>query len=383
MDLLSLILWPLKWAVELILVGWHSLFSALGLPPEEGLTWVLSIVGLVLVVRALLIPLFVKQIKNQRRMMEVAPQLKKIQDKYKGKKDQFSREAMSRETMELYKKTGTNPLGSCLPLLVQMPIFFALFSVLNDSQTGKSGVGPLNEELSEQFGSSSLFGFAPLHMSFSSAMNAPGGPEVGVMIVAAIMVVLMTASQFITQLQIVSKNISDETKASPMFKQQRILLYILPFVFLFSGFAFPLGVMFYWLVSNIWTMVQQFIIIRNMPMPGTEAAKEREERLARKGKLKPAESAAGDTLVVEEKKPSQRQQPVGKNRAKKAAPKNPAVAAPKNPATTGPKNPSAPASKNPATAPKSTAPAATSGTPQAPAAKAQPEAGTASKNDGK
>lgn len=361
MDLLSIILWPLKWVVELILVGWHSLFSALGLPPEEGLTWVLSIVGLVLVVRALLIPLFVKQIKNQRRMMEVAPQLKKIQDKYKGKKDQFSREAMSRETMELYKKTGTNPLGSCLPLLVQMPIFFALFSVLNDSQTGKSGVGPLNEQLSEQFGSSSLFGFAPLHMSFQSAMNAPGGPEVGVMVVAAIMVVLMTASQFITQLQIVSKNISDETKASPMFKQQRILLYILPFVFLFSGFAFPLGVMFYWLVSNIWTMVQQFIIIRNMPMPGTEAAKEREERLARKGKLKPADGA-GDTLVIEEKKPAQRQQPVGKNRAKKAAPKSPAA--------TGPKTPPA-QSKNSAAAPK------------APAAKPNPEAGQAPKNNGK
>ncbi len=371
MDLLSIILWPLKWVVELILVGWHALFSAVGLAPAEGLTWVLSIVGLVLVIRALLIPLFVKQIKNQRRMMEVAPHLKKIQDKYKGKKDQFSREAMSRETMDLYKKTGTNPLGSCLPLLIQMPIFFALFSVLNDSQNNKAGVGPLNEQLSEQFGSSSLFGFAPLHMSFSSAMNAVGGPEVGVMIVAAIMVVLMTASQFITQLQIVSKNMSDETKASPMFKQQRVLLYILPFVFLFSGFAFPLGVMFYWLVSNIWTMVQQFIIIRNMPMPGTEAAKEREERLARKGKLKPAEGS-GDTLVIEEKKPAQRQQPVGKNRAKKVAPKNPAA--------TGPKSSAASAGK-PAPAPKTVAPKTPAA--KAPAVKPNPEAGQPPTNNGK
>ena len=138
----------------------------------------------------------------------------------------------------------------------------------------------------------------------------------GVMVVAAIMVVLMTASQFITQLQIVSKNISDETKASPMFRQQKVLLYILPFVFLFSGFTFPLGVMFYWLTSNIWTMVQQFLIIRNMPMPGTEAAKQREERLARKGKLV-VESPSAETVVVQEKKPTQRQQPMGKNRAKK------------------------------------------------------------------
>ena len=90
-DLLGTVLWPIKWVIEAILVTFHSLLDAVGLDPAAGLTWVLSIVGLVLVVRAALIPIFVKQIKSQRRMMEVAPQLKKIQDKYKGKKDQFSR----------------------------------------------------------------------------------------------------------------------------------------------------------------------------------------------------------------------------------------------------------------------------------------------------
>jgi YidC/Oxa1 family membrane protein insertase len=134
------------------------------------------------------------------------------------------------------------------------------------------------------------------------------------MVIAATMVVLMTASQFITQLQIVSKNMSEETKASPTFRQQRILLYILPLVFAFSGFSFAIGVMFYWLVSNIWTMVQQFIVIRNMPTPGSQAAKQREERLARRGKLV---SKDVPVVEIEEKKPVQRQQPVGKNRAKK------------------------------------------------------------------
>ena len=145
-----------------------------------------------------------------------------------------------------------------------------------------------------------------------------GEPYVAaVMWIAGIMVVLMTASQFITQLQIVSKNMSPETKASPMFRQQRILLYLLPLVFAFSGVAFPLGVMFYWLTSNIWTMVQQFIVIRNMPTPGSEAAKAREARLARKGKL---EAKDGDIIAVEEpKKTTQRQQPMSKNRAKKQA----------------------------------------------------------------
>jgi YidC/Oxa1 family membrane protein insertase len=315
MDLLSLILWPIKWVVELILVAFHTMWTAFGLDPDAGVTWVLSIVGLVIVIRAALIPIFVRQIKNQRRMLEVAPQLKKIQDKYKGKKDQFSREAMSRETMELYKKTGTNPLSSCLPLLLQMPIFFALFSVLNDASVhDKPGVGALSQELADSFANAVFLG-APLSSTFIEAFNNGGQPW-QTMVVASVMIVLMTASQFITQLQIVSKNMSPETKASPMFRQQRILLYLLPLVFAFSGVAFPIGVMFYWLVSNFWTMGQQFVVIRNMPTPGSEAAKAREARLAKKGKLV-VDEKQDSAVAVEEPKKTQRQQPIGKARAKK------------------------------------------------------------------
>jgi YidC/Oxa1 family membrane protein insertase len=318
MDFFGTILWPIKWAIEAILVAFHTVFTAVGLDPDDGLTWVLSIVGLVLVVRAALIPIFVKQIRSQRRMLEVAPQLKKIQDKYKGKKDQFSREAMSRETMALYKKSGTNPLSSCLPLLLQMPIFFGLFSVLQHAQNqtaeNPAGVGLLNADLSASFGSSELWG-APLHLAISTADG-----NVLVIVIASIMVVLMTASQFITQLQIMSKNQTPEMQNSPMYKQQRMLLYMLPLVFLFSGFTFPLGVMFYWLVSNIWTMVQQFLVIRNMPTPGSEAALAREARLAKKRQRRGitlVEDGPEET-VPEPPKSTQRQQPVNpKNRKKK------------------------------------------------------------------
>ena len=318
------LLWPIKWLIEAILVTFHTVLTAVGMGPADGLTWVLSIVGLVLVVRAALIPIFVRQIKSQRRMLEVAPQIKKIQDKYKGKKDQYSREAMSRETMALYKRTGTNPLSSCLPLLIQMPIFFGLFSTLNGAQHDQPGVGLLTKTLSSQFGHSILFGIAPLNNAFNSK-----GVSLAVQVIAGVMVALMIASQFITQLQIMSKNQSPEMKASPTYKQQRILLYILPLVFLFSGFNFPLGVMFYWLTTNIWTMVQQFIVIRNMPTPGSEAALAREARMARKQQRRPqpiaeaGESAHGGGAVMDEPKrvTTQRQQPVNKNRAKKGATK--------------------------------------------------------------
>jgi YidC/Oxa1 family membrane protein insertase len=225
---------------------------------------------------------------------------------------------MSRETMEMYKKTGTNPLSSCLPLLLQMPIFFGLFSVLQHAQNqtaeNPAGVGLLNADLSASFGSSELWG-APLHLAISTADG-----NVLVIVIASIMVVLMTASQFITQLQIMSKNQTPEMQNSPMYKQQRMLLYMLPLVFLFSGFTFPLGVMFYWLVSNIWTMVQQFLVIRNMPTPGSEAALAREARLAKKRQRRGitlVEDGPEET-VPEPPKSTQRQQPVNpKNRKKK------------------------------------------------------------------
>jgi YidC/Oxa1 family membrane protein insertase len=318
--------------VELVLVGWHALFTALGMAPAAGLTWVLSIVGLVLIVRAALIPLFVKQIKSQRKMMEIAPELRKVQEKYKGKRDQLSREAMSRETMALYKKHGTTPVSSCLPLLVQMPIFFALFSVLNDvskhAASGVGGVGLLTPELTTEFYDARLFDVASMHVNLVTAWSQPDG-QVTVAILLTL-VVLMIASQFFTQLQIISKNLSPEAKTGQAYQMQKVMLYILPLAFIFSGVFFPLGVVIYWFVSNLWTMVQQFVVIREMPTPGSDAAKAREERLARKGK---AIDSSGKVVPIEKYRAEQqrlleeaeraraaqpkRQQPVGKQRAKK------------------------------------------------------------------
>ena len=316
-DLFSLVLWPFKWVIEAILVGFHSLWTAIGFNGDDGLTWILSILGLVIVVRSALIPLFVRQIKSQRKMMELAPQLKKIQEKYKGKRDQFSREAMSRETMELYRHNGTSPFSSCLPLIAQMPIFFSLFQVLETAQRdpSKGGVGLLTPALSNSFGKSDLFG-ASLHATISN-----NGGDVLVTIIGIGMVALMTITQFITQLQIMSKNVSAETMASPMYRQQKMLLYVLPLVFIFSGIAFPLGVMFYWVFSNLWTMGQQFIVIRNSPTPGSEAAKAREIRLAKKAERQRERSGAPleapEVGVVQPKVNTQRVQPVGKARSKR------------------------------------------------------------------
>lgn len=300
------LLWPIKWLIELILVSFHTLFSSIGFSFNSGASWVLAIVGLVLVVRAALIPVFVKQIKSQRNMMLVQPELLKLQKKYKGKTDRESREKFAREQMDLYKRTGSNPLSSCLPLLLQMPIFMGLFFVLNDAQQNKAGVGLLDAALAQSFSQAEIFG-ARLSDTFF------GSDDLNVKILAGTMIFLMTASQFITQKQIMTKNQNPDVQNSQFMQTQKILLYVLPFVFLISGVTFPLGVMTYWLVSNFWTMGQQFLVIRNMPTPGSPAYKAREERLARKGKLQIEEPAA----AVEEEETKKRQQPVGKQRAKK------------------------------------------------------------------
>jgi len=289
--------------------------------PESGAAWFLAIATLVLIVRSALIPVFVRQIKSQRRMMEIAPELKKIQDKYKGKKDQFSREALSRETMALYSKAGTNPFSSCLPLLLQMPIFFGLFRVLSTAAEGRPGVSFMTQELADQFGQAALWGLAPLKATmmyaFSEESTLTSSATIAVIVTAAVMVIMMSASQFITQLQIMSKNQSPAMKESPMYRQQRLLLYMLPIVFLFSGVYFSLGVMTYWLVSNFWTMGQQFIVIRNMPTPGSEAAIARDARLAKKRERRGIVLIEDEPEKDPEEEKRQRQQPVSKDRAKK------------------------------------------------------------------
>ena len=308
------LLYPVKWVIELILVAFHSLFTFVGMNPDDGFTWVLAITGLVLVVRAALIPLFVKQIKSQRGMVLLQPELQKLQKKYKGKTDRDSREAFAKEQMALYKKTGSNPLSSCLPLLAQMPIFISLFFTLNDAQHNKRGVGLLSQDLATSFANSEIFG-APLSATFFIPGENADNPLV-VQIIAGIMIVLMTASQFITQKQIISKNQTPANLQNSQYMQtQKIMLWLFPFMFAISGVSFPLGVMTYWLVSNFWTMGQQFVVIKNMPTPGSVAYDQRQSRLEAKGKLPKPEVVEATEIETETK--GQRQQPVSKKRKKK------------------------------------------------------------------
>ncbi|WP_372592887.1 membrane protein insertase YidC [Actinotalea sp.] len=307
------LLWPIKLAVAWIMVTFHSLAEPLGIDPESGLAWALSIVGLVVVIRILLIPLFVRQINASRAMQMLSPELQAIQKKYKGKTDPASREAMSRETMALYSKHGTNPFSSCLPILAQSPIFFALFRVLYnlpavaDGTYAKESIGVLTQDLARQATDATLFG-APISSYFLEA-NATSATRA----VTVVLIVLMSLTTFTTQRQLTQKNMPASALTGPMAQQQKMLLYVLPLVFAFSGVNFPIGVLIYWTTTNLWSMGQQFYVIRRNPTPGSAAERELKERRARK--------AAAKGIVLEEEKPAieekprgQRQQPKRKDR---------------------------------------------------------------------
>ena len=252
-------------------------------------------------------------------MQLLAPEMQAIQKKYKGKTDPASREAMSRETMELYRKHGTNPFASCLPILLQSPIFFALFRVLN-SPAARSAerrrpdpIGPMTQELAASGRDATIFG-APLSGTF---MQADG--NVHIQIVSVVLIIAMSATTFLTQRQLTMKNMPPAALQGPMAQQQKMLLYVLPLIFAFSGVNFPIGVLIYWTTTNLWSMGQQFYTIRRMPAPGS-AGRAARSRSARRRKAaaqgRSLEDDATPAVIEEKPRSGQRQQPKRKDRAK-------------------------------------------------------------------
>lgn len=260
-SLFSFITWPVSW----VIVQFHKLYGAI-FGPDTGWAWGLSIVSLVVLIRICLVPLFVKQIKSTRNMQVLQPKMKAIQERYKSDKQR-----QSEEMMKLYKETGTNPLSSCLPILAQSPFFFALYHVLSAIASNKK-IGVIDQSLLDSARQAHIFG-APLAAKFMDSadkVEALGASLVDVRVVTAVMIVMMSASQFFTQRQLMTKNV-DLTVKTPYMQQQKMLMYIFPLIFAVMGINFPVGVLVYWLTTNVWTMGQQMYVINQNPTPGSKA----------------------------------------------------------------------------------------------------------------
>jgi YidC/Oxa1 family membrane protein insertase len=303
---------PLYYAVSWVVVFFHNLLSGI-FGENSGASWSLAIVGLVVVIRILLIPLFVKQIKSQRALTALQPQMKAIQNKFKD-----DRQKQSEELMKLYKDHKTNPLASCFPILAQAPIFFALFRVLNGlGDTPPRGFGVLEGEtdLLSSAANAKFFG-APISETFL------GTDSMTVRIVTVFLIAFMSASTFTTQRQLMVKGMPKmDSKNNMMLQQQKIMLYLFPVIFAVSGVNFPVGVLIYWSTTNLWTWGQQYYVIKRNPTPGSPAFEELQKKKAAKLGLTPEEleelnNPKKSSTPDEQKQIGQRQQPKKKKKKK-------------------------------------------------------------------
>ena len=308
---MGFILNPLYNLVSGIIVLFHNLLSPL-LGEDSGVTWSLSIMGLVVVIRIVLIPLFVKQIKSQRALTALQPHMKEIQKKYKD-----DRQKQSEEMMKLYKEHKTNPLASCFPILAQAPIFFALFTVLNGiaakTDAGVSAPiarGFLKGEYLESAAQAEFFG-AKISQTFL------GSDDIKVKLVTVLLIFIMSATTFTTQRQLMTKGMPKmDSSNNMMLQQQKIMLYLFPLIFAISGVNFPVGVLIYWSTTNFWTWGQQYYVIKRNPTPGSPAFEELERKKAKKSGVVEPDPSDPSTPSVEEIK-GQREQPKKKKKKKK------------------------------------------------------------------
>ena len=299
------ILNPLYFAVSWVIVTFHSLLGyVFGKNSHGSIKWSLAIIGLVVLIRIILIPLFVKQIKSQRALTALQPHMKEIQKKYKD-----DRQKQSEEMMKLYKEHKTNPLASCFPILAQAPIFFALFTVLNGIARNHPH-GVLKGDLLTSAQQAKFFG-ADLSSSFLSAHT-----NTQTKIVTVLLIVFMSATTFTTQRQLMVKGMPKmDSSNNMMLQQQKIMHYVFPVIFAISGVNFPVGVLIYWSTTNLWTFGQQFYVIKRNPTPGSPAYEELQAKRAKKNDTNPdVQNDTNSTVIEPTQVKKQRNQPKRKRK---------------------------------------------------------------------
>jgi len=255
-------------AVSWVLLRWYQLFTLFGMNEESGLTWALSIIMLVVTARLLLFRFFVKQVHYQRRMQEIQPKIKKLQEKHKGDKA-----TLQREMMALQQAEGFNPVAGCLPMLLQIPIFISLFHVLkhisNSVGLPKGARGltlyGFTEKQTTDAAHAKLFN-APLAASLresSEKILLLGGHVSTTRVVTLVLVLVSALATFLTQRAVIANQTTPPEGQAAMI--QRLMLVGIPISVIVSGFIFPLGVLLYWFTSNLWTLGQQYYIFRYHP----------------------------------------------------------------------------------------------------------------------
>ena len=343
---------PLYIAVAWVMTHIHAGLS-LFMPSTSGQAWFLTIVVLVVLMRLILVPLFIKQMHSMRKMSALAPQLQELRKKYKGDK-----QTLNEETMRLYRENGVNPLGGCLPLLAQMPIFFALFSVLRAIAGWHPGL-PLPYHMTESVVVSAQNANILGAKIGDKVLFTPAGMHVPLhaKIVILCFVTISVVTTFMTVRQNTKRGLTPNmTPDNPMAASQKYMAYIVPF-FALSGLYWAFGLVLYWVTTNVWTLGQQWVLFKRYPAPVPGAA-----------------PAGGGTATTTSARPAPAK-PSAVSRAtsaKSVAPKSPGSTTPSGPAKPGGVTGPSAATKPPATKQSSARPSAAKPAPAKPPAAKPP-----------
>jgi YidC/Oxa1 family membrane protein insertase len=257
---LSTILAPINDAVAWIITQLFNLFSPVfGL--TSGVTWLLTIMVLVVIMRLILVPLFIKQMHTQRAMTALTPRIAELRKKHKG-----DRETLNAETMKLYQEAGVNPLMGCLPVVLQMPIFFALFSVLRYIAEWTPAQQPpayhLTATLINSAQHAKIFGATIADkVLFTKGMIVPLEAK----IVIVIVVIISMTTTYLTVRQSMKRGMMPTGSDTPMGQSQKLMAYIMP-LFALTGLYWQFGLVLYWVTTNLWTLGQQFVLLRKYPI---------------------------------------------------------------------------------------------------------------------
>jgi YidC/Oxa1 family membrane protein insertase len=255
---------PLYDAVAWVIMRIHSVVGAV-INPDGGLAWVLTLVILVILMRLILLPLFIKQMHSMRKMSALAPQMQELRKKYKG-----DRQTLNEETMKLYRANGVNPLGGCLPLVAQLPLFFALFGVLRAMSDWHPGL-PLPYGMTESVIQSALHADIFGATIADKFLFSPPGEPIQAKIVILCTVIVSVVTTFLTVRQSTKRGMTPQmTPDNPMASSQKFMQYIVPF-FALSGLYWAFGLVLYWMTTNIWTLGQQHVLFKRMPSLTTPA----------------------------------------------------------------------------------------------------------------
>jgi YidC/Oxa1 family membrane protein insertase len=271
--------------------GFFEIFAA-GLAAFYALvkSYGFAIILLTLLVRVILLPLSIKQTRSMREMAVIQPELKKIQQKHKG-----DRQKLNEETMKLYKEHGVNPFGGCLPLLMQFPVLIALFYVIRSPLNYMSENWALARDLGEH--ALSVNRFLGLRLDCFPSDVLSGEPSATISTACGSGVVsflpylaMILGMGFTTYYQQKQMQASRGTQDSPQAQQMQMFARIMPFMLMLFAFNFPTGVVLYWLTTNLWTIVQQRIILKAapIPVPGQKPAGSKGAAPAAKGGTKTA-----------------------------------------------------------------------------------------------